>query len=429
MSSRRGPLAAFVAFGLLWGALAALAPALQTAVGASKGAFGLALLFVAVGSVPAMLLTGRELDRRGTRILPWLLAGMAASAVLPALAGSVPALAAGLLVVGVFTGATDVAMNAAVSELEARQGTRLMQLAHALYSAGRARRRARDRARARAGRRPAAHPRRGRDRAPRARPRLNLRHERVEPRPAASRGLRLSRAAIPLGIACAAAFVIEGGMENWGAIFLERDLEASPAVSALAPAAYGGAMMLGRLSGQWLESRLGDTVLFAGAMAVALVGLLGAAVAPNVPLAIAAFFVGGAGISIAAPALFGAGGRLATPEERGRAVATVTTLGYLGFLVGPPIVGGLAEAIGLRAAFAALAFLAVALVVAAPRLASLRTCPRDCPWDTSGVDSAMPPRARRPEPRPASCRELRARPGRRRRRPRHRPRWLQRGRR
>ena len=67
-------------------------------------------------------------------------------------------------------------------------------------------------------------------------------------------------------------------------------------------------------------------------------------------MAIAAFFVGGAGISIAAPALFGAGGRLAPPEERGSAVATVTTLGYLGFLVGPPIVGGLAEAVGLRAA-------------------------------------------------------------------------------
>ena len=365
--SRRGPLAAFVAFGLLWGALAALAPALQTAVDASRGAFGLALLFVAVGSVPAMLLTGRELDRRGTRILPWLLAGMAASAVLPALAGSVPALAAGLLVVGVFTGATDVAMNAAVSELEVRQGTRLMQLAHALYSAGvlvgalatgLARELGADR----------LHVLGAVALALLAAAALNLRHERVEPRPAASSRPRLSRAAIPLGIACAAAFVIEGGMENWGAIFLERDLEASPGVSALAPAAYGGAMMLGRLSGQWLESRLGDTVLFAGAMAVALAGLVGAAVAPNVPLAIAAFFVGGAGISIAAPALFGAGGRLATPEERGSAVATVTTLGYLGFLVGPPIVGGLAEAIGLRAAFAALAFLAVALVVAAPRL-------------------------------------------------------------
>ena len=327
----------------------------------------MALLFVAVGSVPAMLLTGRELDRRGTRILPWLLAGMAASAVLPALAGSVPALAAGLLVVGVFTGATDVAMNAAVSELEVRQGTRLMQLAHALYSAGvlvgalatgLARELGADR----------LHILGAVALALLAAAALNLRHERFEPRPAASGRPRLSRAAIPLGIACAAAFVIEGGMENWGAIFLERDLEASPGVERARPGGLRRRDDARPPLGPVARERLGDTVLFAGAMAVALAGLVGAAVAPNVPLAIAAFFVGGAGISIAAPALFGAGGRLATPEERGSAVATVTTLGYLGFLVGPPIVGGLAEAIGLRAAFAALALLAVGLVVATPRL-------------------------------------------------------------
>jgi MFS family permease len=258
-------------------------------------------------------------------------------------------------------------MNAAVSELEAKRAMRLMQLAHALYSAGVL----------------VGALATGLARALGAGPlevlggtaialliaaALNQRHDPFEPRASTSRGLRLSRSAIPLGVACAAAFVIEGGMENWGAVFLERDLDASPGVSALAPAAYGGAMMLGRLSGQWLESRLGDTLLLAGAMTVALAGLVGAAAAPNIPTAIAAFFVGGAGISIAAPALFGAGGRLATPEDRGRAVATVTTLGYLGFLVGPPIVGGIAEAIGLRAAFGTLALLAVGLVLVTPRL-------------------------------------------------------------
>ena len=74
---RRGPLAAFVGLGLLWGGWAALVPAVQEAVGASKGTLGLALLFVAVGSLPAMLFTGRELDRRGTSILPWLIVGLA----------------------------------------------------------------------------------------------------------------------------------------------------------------------------------------------------------------------------------------------------------------------------------------------------------------------------------------------------------------
>ena len=365
--SRRGPLAAFVGFGLLWGGWAALVPAVQDAVGATKGELGLAFLFIAVGSVPAMVLTGRELDRRGTRILPWLLVGAAGAALLPAFVGSVPLLAAALLAVGAFSGATDVAMNAAVSELEARREARLMQLAHALYSAGLlvgalavgvARELGAGRGLVLAGLALALL----------AAAAMNTGHERIAPRPRASRGPRVARAAIPLGIACAAAFVIEGGMENWGAVFLERDLDASPGVSALAPAAYGGAMMVGRLSGQWLERRLGDAVLLAGAFAVARVGLVGAVAAPNVPFAIAAFFVGGAGISIAAPALFGAGGRQATREERGSAVATVTTLGYLGFLVGPPIVGGLAELFGLRAGFAALALIAAGLVASIPRL-------------------------------------------------------------
>jgi MFS family permease len=364
---RRGPLAAFIALGVFWGGWAALVPAIQSAVGASKGELGLALLFVAVGSVPAMLLTGRELDHRGTRILPLLLGAFAAAAVLPAFAGSVPALAVALLAIGLATGATDVAMNAAVSELEARRDTRLMQLAHALYSGGvLVGALGVGVARELGAGRGAILPFLGLGFLAAAA--LNLRHERVERQPSARRGVRLSRAAIPFGIACGAAFVIEGAMENWGAIFLERDLDAGPGVSALAPAAYGGAMMLGRLSGQWLERRLGDAILLGGAMVVALCGLVGAALAPNVPIAVAAFFVGGAGISIAAPVLFGAGGRLGSPEERGSALATVTTLGYLGFLVGPPVVGGLAEAAGLRVSFAALALVAAALVAAIPRL-------------------------------------------------------------
>ena len=76
-------------------------PAVQAAVGASKGELGLALLFVGFGSLPAMLLTGRELDRRGTRLIPGLLAGLGLAVLLPAFAGSVPALAAALFVLGV----------------------------------------------------------------------------------------------------------------------------------------------------------------------------------------------------------------------------------------------------------------------------------------------------------------------------------------
>ena len=260
---RRGPLAAFFAFGLFWGGWAVLVPVVQEDVGASKGQLGLALLFVAVGSVPAMLATGRAVDRHGARTLPWLIAAMACVCVLPAFAGSVAALAASLFAIGAASGSVDVAMNAAVSELERRRGVRLMQLAHALYSAGVlvgalsvgvAREAGAGRltilAAFSAAMLVTAVANRGHERVSRQRGRH-------------ARGLSFSRGAVVLGIACGAAFVIEGGMENWGALFLERDLGAGPVAGSLAPAAYGGAMMLGRLSGQWLETRLSDAVLLA----------------------------------------------------------------------------------------------------------------------------------------------------------------------
>lgn len=366
---RRGPLAGFFALGAVWGGWAALVPAIQTAVGATKGELGLALLFVALGALPAMLVTGGQVDRRGPRVLPAVLTGLAVAAVLPAFADSVAALAAALFALGIATGAVDVAINGAVAELEARRSSRLMQTAHGLFSAGvvvgaigigLAREAGASRLTCLAAVAVAVL----------GAAALNLGHERVAPRlaAAASRRPRLSRAAVPLGIACAAAFLIEGGIESWSALFLERELDSRPVVGALGPAAYAFAMMSGRFSGQWLERVVGDTLLLAGAASVAGVGLVVAALAETVPVAIAAFFLGGAGVSIAAPTLLGAAGRRAGTGDRGASVATVTSIGYLGFLVGPPIVGAVAEAVGLRAAFAALGLVAAALVVATPRL-------------------------------------------------------------
>jgi MFS family permease len=366
---RRGPLTAFFALGAVWGGWAALVPAIQDAVGATKGQLGLALLFVAVGALPAMLATGGLLDRRGPRVLPAMLTGLAVATVLPAFASSVAALAAALLVLGVATGAVDVAMNGAVAELEARRSTRLMQTAHGLFSAGvvagaigvgLAREAGASRLTCLAA--VAA--------VVLVAAVLNLGHARVASRRVTTgpRRPRLRRAVIPLGIACAAAFLIEGGIESWSALFLERELDARPVVGALGPAGYAFAMMLGRFSGQRLERVLGDTRLLASAATVAGVGLVIASLSTTAPVAIVGFFLGGAGVSVAAPALLGAAGRRAGAGDRGASVATVTTIGYLGFLVGPPIVGAVAEAVGLRVAFAALALVAAALVVATPRL-------------------------------------------------------------
>jgi MFS family permease len=85
-------------------------------------------------------------------------------------------------------------------------------------------------------------------------------------------------------------------------------------------------------------------------------------------VAVLGFFLGGAGISVAAPVLLGTAGRGASSEERGTSVASVTTISYLGFLLGPPLIGLVSGALDLRAGIALLAGIAVITSAAASSL-------------------------------------------------------------
>jgi len=87
---------------------------------------------------------------------------------------------------------------------------------------------------------------------------------------------------------------------------------------------------------------------------------------PGAPLALVGFAVAGAGISLNAPIVFGLAGR--GRVDAAAAIATVTTIGYLGLLIGPPLVGGIAEAGSLRISFVGLAVIAAAVGLAAARL-------------------------------------------------------------
>src|SRR5581483_9523604 len=107
----------FLVLGLFWGAWAAVLPSVQRATAASNGSLGLALLFVSVGSIPAMLLVaGPLVDRHGAR--------------------AVAALAAALAATGAASGVLDVGINARAARLEDETGRRLMPAAYGLYSVG-----------------------------------------------------------------------------------------------------------------------------------------------------------------------------------------------------------------------------------------------------------------------------------------------------
>ncbi|HZT15269.1 MAG TPA: MFS transporter [Gaiellaceae bacterium] len=367
MPRRTPTLAGFGVLGLFWGCWAAVLPDVQHATGASKAGLGAAMLFVTVGSLPAMLLVaGPAVDRFGPRAVAVACAAFAAATALPGLATSLPLLALTLVAAGAGSGALDVGINANVARIESATGARLMPLAHGLYSvgillgavgAGLARG-------AGAGREPilltvaalillTA-------------PTLTGPRQERPSRPPSDRRLRLTleRTLVILGLAGAAAFLVEGGMESWSALFLERQLHAHPAVSGLGPGVFGGAMAAGRFFGQ--ASRLADRTLLIGGAALACGGCLIAALAPSPAVALVGFAVGGAGISVNAPIVFGLAGR--GRRNAAGAVATVTTIGYVGLLVGPPLVGGVGQLASLRGSFVLLAAVAAAVALVATRL-------------------------------------------------------------
>jgi MFS family permease len=359
----RGPLLAFFAFGAFWGAWGVLLPDIKENVGASVSELGLALFAVGFAALPAMLLTGRIVDRVGPRATPAALLLFAVSGVLPAFADSIAALVPALLFLGAATGALDVVINSAATSVEAATGRRIIQVAHALFSGGFL----------------AAAIGAGIARGLGAGPLPVLagvaalavvtagvnRGFPAVPQRVRERRFAFSRRLIVLGVLCGVAFVVEGGIENWSALFLETELDASPALAALGPGLFAAAMVVGRLAGQWLEVLLGDRVLFVAGTATAGGGLALAALAPALPLALVGFALGGAGISVAAPIAFGAAGRDADDKDRGSAVASVTTISYLGFLVGPPLVGAVSGAFDLRAGLGLLAGIALLLSLAA----------------------------------------------------------------
>jgi MFS family permease len=345
-------------------------PSVQDATELSKGALGIALLFVSVGSVPAMFfIAGPLVARFGARAAAYAASAFAAATTLPGLAGSFPTLVVALAFAGATSGIFDVAVNANAGRIESVTGKRLMPLAHGLYSvgilvgavaAGIARG-------AGAGREPIllavsllilanAFAAVG-DSAP------------VHTEP--TRGMRLTRPLIVIGLLGAATFIVEGGTESWSALFLARVHDASPSVSGLGPGVFGASMAAGRFFGQ-AAGRVGDRALLVGGAVVGAVGCTLAALSPNAPVALTGLAIGGAGVSLNAPIIFGLAGRR---PDAATAVATVTTIGYLGLLIGPPLVGLVAQVSSLRASVLVLAGIAAVVAAVAPRVVVAQKAP------------------------------------------------------
>ena len=172
-----------------------------------------------------------------------------------------------------------------------------------------------------------------------------------------------------IGLLCFLCFLVEGAVLDWSAVFLIAERGSDVGFAGLGYAAFAAAMTLGRLMGDRLRTILGEqrVLMFGGLLAAA--GFLVIILVPSLSASMLGFLLVGAGASNVVPVLFSAAGSTGAMQP-GLAVTAVTTLGYLGILCGPVVIGFIAHLTELRAAFsflvAAMLFIAFSFRVGRP---------------------------------------------------------------
>ncbi|MER7847953.1 MFS transporter [Kitasatospora sp. NPDC096077] len=384
----------FAVDGFLFAAWVVRIPDVRSQVSASHSALGLALLCLSIGAVLTMPVVGRLCLRYGSRpVTVGSLAVLGLAVPLPAHAHSVLSLGAVLLLFGAGYGGANVAMNSAAVDLVAQLRRPVMPSFHAGYSLGGllgagfggllADRLTTAWALALGGllglavtvgagvvllRSPAAPmvvPERSDggsapDSAPGTRSASGTGSapgagsaSGAADRPG---GGHVRLLVLLLGLTALCTAYGEGAIADWTTLHLTDDVHASAGTAAAGYAAYAFAMTSGRIGGTWLSIRLGQNrlMLFGGLTAAA--GMLLAALAPSVPLAVSGFVLVGLGLANLFPLAIARAGAAGGPQG----VALASTLGYGGMLIGPVVIGFLADAAGLPLALTTVAIAATA---------------------------------------------------------------------
>jgi MFS family permease len=174
---------------------------------------------------------------------------------------------------------------------------------------------------------------------------------------------RLPNAAmVSIGVIAFCCMLGEGAMADWSTIYLEKIAHADVALAPLGLAAFALAMTIGRILGDNARLKLGDKRLIVLCGTIATVGLITAILVDDPYLVITGFFMVGIGLSVIVPIAYSVAGN-APDLPPGVGLAMVTTVGYSGFLVGPPIIGFIADWQTLRSAFVMVAALFVLMIL------------------------------------------------------------------
>jgi MFS family permease len=379
-SLSRAALATGAVFGLSGGVGASWVsriPAIRDQLDVRPGPLGLALLCTGAGSLLTMPTTGRACHRWGSRrVIAWSALGVCIFVALLPHAPSVVVLGLLLLGYGGCYGAWDVAMNVHGSAVERAAGRPWMPRYHAGWSAGAIVGASVGALAAQVGLSASAH--------------LALagvftfaavlvslrafvdERSYVDPSEAVTRHASvrslLTRRLVLIGLITLCGTTVEGAAADWLALHLRDDVETTAAVAAAGYAVFSVAMAVTRFCGTWFIDRLGRVGALRLAGLICAIGIAITATASITAVALVGTVLWGLGTALVFPAAMSAGG-----ETRGRpsdAIAAVSTIGYGGFLLGPPLVGLLADASSLGHALLILIVLCAGIVLLAPNARS-----------------------------------------------------------
>jgi predicted MFS family arabinose efflux permease len=348
---------------------APIIPFVKDRLGLDPGTLGLILLAFGGGSMVAMPLAGVAIHVWGSRRVVSL-ASLATCATLPALTLPLPAglVTLTLLVFGASLGAMDVAMNAQALAVQHAAARPIMSGFHGLFSVGGLAGAAIISVLLRAGFGLTAAAT-GIAAALAALAVSQQRHLIADHGTAGSGSFTIvPRAAVlVLGALCFMCFLGEGAVLDWSAVFLREHRNVDVSIAGIGYAAFSIAMAVMRLTGDRITHGAGPAQVLRIGGALAAFGFLAAAVVPSAAGTLGGFVIVGIGAANIVPILFTAAGRVPGIPP-GVSLATVTTIGYAGLLVGPALLGFVAEATSLPFAFALVAAMFGAIALFAGRV-------------------------------------------------------------
>ncbi|UJW30660.1 MFS transporter [Saccharothrix sp. AJ9571] len=380
---RAALFAMFLLTGITFASWVTRTPAIRDSVGASTAQMGVIIAGLSVGSLLGIAVAGRLVVARGGRFVIALgSVAMVAGLLLIALGAALGAgwlVCGGLAFFGLGMGASEVAQNVEGAEVERALDASVLPAMHGCFSIGTF-------AGALAGIAlnalavPVA-PHVGTSAAlmavvavwaVRGIPAHSPADEAGE-RTRAPKVWREPRVVL-IGVIVLGMALAEGSANDWLPLITVDGFGATATIGSVAYALFGLAMAAGRFSGSRVLDRFGRTAAMRGSAVIATAGVALVVLAPGIELAAAGVVLWGLGTSLGFPVALSAAGD--DPEHAAARVSAVATIGYLAFLVGPPLLGLLGEFAGLRNALVVVVVMLVVAGACAPAVSDRATASR-----------------------------------------------------